>query len=167
MPDCVPINVQDKSTSNFLISNNNRFKIGSSPSDISNNSTMNNEINIAGSSKNSTSSIYATEEANAIFLVLGDAPLLLQKYDRAKVLYKQGKTSDDLKTFLIDMQSKLQVLQQVSILKQKVTEWDRSLLINNNNCSSSPSDYQNSYIVDIIRKLIIGNKLLRKWNIVF
>ena len=66
------------------------------------------------------------------------------------------------------MQSKLQrqVLQQISILKQKITEWDRSFLINNN-CSPSPSDYQNSYIVDIIRKLIIGNNLLRKWNIVF
>ena len=167
MPDCVPINVQDKSTSNFLISNNRLIKIGSSQSDISNNSTMNNEINMAGSSKNTTSSIYATEEANAIFLVLGDPPLLLEKYDRAKVLYKQGKISDDFKTFLIDMQSKLQrqVLQQVSILKQKVTEWDRSFLINNNTCSPSPSDYQN--IVAIIRKLISGNKLLREWNIVF
>ena len=166
--ECVPINVQDISTSNMLISNNKRLKIGSSPSDISNNSTLNNEINMAGSSKNTTSSMYATEEANAIFLVLDDALLLLEKYDRAKVLYK-GKTSDDFKTFLIDMQSKLQrqVLQQVSILKQKVTEWYRSFLINNNNCSSSPSDYQNSYIANIIRKLIIGNKLLRKWNIVF
>ena len=143
----------NKSTSNILISNNKRLKIGSSPSDISNNSTMNNEINMAGSSKNTTSSMHVTEEANAIFLVLDDAPLLLEKYDCAKVLYKQGKTSDDFKTFLIDMQRKLQrqVLQQVSILKQKVTEWDRSFLINNNNCSPSPSDYQNSYIANIIR----------------
>ena len=118
MPDCVHITVQDKSTSNFLISNNKIFKIGSSPSDITNNSTMNNEINIAGSSKNTTSSVYATEEANVIFLVLGDAPLLLEKYDCAKVLYKHGNTSDDFNTFLIDMQSKLQrqVLQQNGIL---------------------------------------------------
>ena len=51
IPDCVPINVQDKSTSNILISINKRFKIGSSPCDISNNSIMNNEINMTGSSK--------------------------------------------------------------------------------------------------------------------
>ena len=71
IPNCVPINVQDKSTSNILISINKRFKIGSSPCDISNNSTMNNEINMTGSNKNTTSSIYATKVANAIFLVLG------------------------------------------------------------------------------------------------
>ena len=148
---------------------NKRIKIGSSPNVISNTSTMNNEIGMAGSSKDTTSSIYATEEANAIFLVLGNTPLL-EKYDRAKVLYKQGKCSDNFRNFLIDMQSKLQrqVLKQVSVLKQDFTEWDRSFLVNNNNCSPSPSDYQNnSYISDIIRKLIIGNNLLRKWSIVF
>ena len=151
------------------LSCNKRIKIGSSANVISNTSTMNNEIGMAGSSKDTTSSVYATEEANAIFLVLGNTPLL-EKYDRAKVLYKQGKCSDNFRNFLIDTQSKLQrqVLKQVSVLKQDFTEWDRSFLVNNNNCSPSPSDYQNnSYISDIIRKFIIGNKLLRKWSNVF
>ena len=80
-------------------------EIGSSPNVISNTSTMDNEIGMAGSSKDTTSSIYSTEEANAIFLVLGNTPLL-EKYDRAKVLYKQGKCSDNFRNFLIDMQSK-------------------------------------------------------------
>ena len=134
------------------LSYNKRIKIGSSPNVISNTSTMNNEIGMAGSSKDTTSSIYATEESNAIFLVLGNTPLL-EKYD-CEVLYKQGKCSDNFRNFLIDMQSKLQrqVLKQVSVLKQDFTEWDRSFLVNNNNCSPSPSDYQNnSYISDIIR----------------
>ena len=48
------------------LSCNKRIKIGSSPNVISNTSTMNNEIVMAGSSKDTTSSIYATEEANEV-----------------------------------------------------------------------------------------------------
>ena len=115
-----------------------------------------------------SSSIYVTQEANTIAMVLGDSPEL-RKYDRTKQLYKRSNNSD---IFVYNMLSDLQILFQtkvsgkVSVLMQELDEWERSFLVNNQLCSPAPSDYQhNSNIADICKKISSGKQLLRKWYI--
>ena len=165
---------QDKLTSSSI---NKSLKIGTSNSSKSlcNSSTLNDGSSEASSSGSSSannliSSTYVTQEASAIFLVLGDTPEL-KKYDNTKQLYKNGKNADNfIKNLLMDLQIVLQtkVSKKVSTLKQELFEWEISFLANNDLCSPTPSDYlNNSNISDINKKIGIGKQLLQKWNIPF
>ena len=85
-------------------------------------------------------------------------------------LFKLGKASSDTIEALKDTQSKFQqqVLKKVSTLKMQFKNRERSFLLENNLCAPSVSDVENNiYIADILRKIQIGNQLLRSWNISF
>ena len=145
-------------------------EVGSSSYVINNPPLINDNINMASSSKDSiASNSYFTSEANAIYLVLGGSSEL-KNYDMEKCLFKLGKASSDTIESLKDTQSKFQqqVLKQVSTLKVQFENWERSFLYENNLSAPSLCDVENnSYIADIFRKIRIGNQLLRSWNISF
>ena len=145
-------------------------EVGSSSYVINNPPLINDNINMASSSKDSiASNSYFTSEANAIYLVLGGSSEL-KNYDMEKCLFKLGKASSETIESLKDTQSKFQqqVLKQVSTLKVQFENWERSFLYENNLSAPSLCDVENnSYIADIFRKIRIGNQLLRSWNISF
>ena len=152
------------------VSNHSCDRDGSSSHVNNNTPLINDNINVASSSKDSnTSNSYSTSEANAIYLVLGGS-LLLKNYDMEKGLFKLGKASSDIIESLKDTQRKFQqqVLKTVSTLKVQFEKWERSFLSENNLCAPSVSDVENNiYIADIFRKIHIGNQLLKNWSISF
>ena len=113
---------------------------------------------------------YATQEGSAIAEVLGGSPLLT-KYDHTKSMYKSKSKHDDfLQNLLIDMQAQLKtrVLKEVSSLKEKLDDWERSFMVKNDMCVPSKNDYlSDNYIAGINKKVRIGNQLLKKWSIQF
>ena len=76
--------------SSTLIGNNDDVQFNV----ISNVSMVNcNDLAPSSSINSFSSSIYVTQEANTISMVLGDSPEL-RKYDRTKQLYQQSNNSD-------------------------------------------------------------------------
>ena len=146
------------------------IEAGSSSYVINNPPLLNDNINEASSSEDSiTSNSYFTSEANAIYLVLGGSSEL-KNYDMEQGLFKLGKASSDTIESLKDTRSKFQqqVLKKVSTLQMQFENWERSFLLENNLCAPSVSDVENNiYIADILRKIHIGNQLLRSRNISF
>ena len=84
-------------------------------------------------------------------------------------MHKQGMViPNDYASILLDTQTKLQtqILKKVSTLKRDFDNWERSFLGKNDLCAPRECDMDTS-IADINRRIIIGNKLLKKWDIVF
>ena len=144
--------------------NNSNVSCGSSAS--------NRDIPSSSSSSNSYSNDLKSKEANAIYFVLGEVSPMLVRYDNGVTIFRRlqkekQNASDHFRFNLIDVQSTLQqeVITKLSELKNKFECWERSFLINNNYCAPIPNDFANdNVIVDINRKINIGDCLLRTWE---
>ena len=151
--------------------NSSVIELGSS-SVVVNIPPFNNKVNAykTGSSKGTTACrFYSSSEAFAIFSVLGGSPELI-KYDIYKTAFKQGKSSHYDVESLKDSQTNFQqqILQKVLILQEQFKNWEKSFFVNNSLCAPTEKDICcNNEISEILKKIKIGNQLLRRWNISF
>ena len=131
-------------------------------------STNDHEDNEQPSSSSFPSAEFKTKEAKAIYKVLNSSSSLLERYDSAKASAKKLKTYAS--SHLQDMQAQLQILtlNKISVLRNDFNAWEKEYMANHD--LRVPTEIvilQNKDILSIYRRILIGRKLMLKWNISF